>query len=98
MGCYGDYRMARTEQLLFPALHVPRSFNDFLEIALKRRKSDKGIKIEFSGLTATSPGAGGLAMAEASLELEGARKFGKVSHQTREAGAASVAQMHKLEG
>ena len=90
--------MARTEQLLFPALHVPRSFNDFLEIALKRRKSDAGIKIESLGLTATSPSAGGLAMAEASLELEGARKFRKVSHQIREAGAASVAQMHKLEG
>ena len=89
--------MARTEQLLFPALRGPRSFNDFLEIALKRRKSDAGIEIEFLGLTATSPNAGGLAMAEASLELEGARKLGKVPHQIRESGTASVAQMHKLE-
>ena len=90
--------MARTEQLLFRALHDPINFNDLSEIAQKREESEAGIKIEFLELTATSPDDGGLAMAEASLELEGARKFGKVSHQTREAGAASVAQLRRLEG
>ena len=37
-------------------------------------------------------------MAEGSLALDAGRKLGKVSHQSREAGAASVAQMQKLEG
>ena len=95
---YGDNRMALPGQLLLPALRDPSSFNDFLEISLKGREAFAGIKIEFLGPTATSPGDGGLATAEVFLALEAVRKFGKVPHQSREAGAASVAQIQKLEG
>ena len=98
VGYSDDYGLVRPEQLVSAAFDARTGFNDCLEVISGKRESDGGTEIEFFGLTATVAGGGLLAIAGLSLAPEGVRKSARLFRQTREAGAASVAQMQKLAG
>ena len=90
--------MVLPRQLIYGDFEAVPSFNDCLDVELKRKRSDAGSKIEFWGLAATFPGRDVWTVAELPLAPEMIRTLAKLIHRTRPTGAASVEYMQKRAG
>ena len=90
--------MVFPRRLIHAALVEFPSFDDRLEVELKRHEYYAGSKIEFFRTAAASPGDDIWAVAELSLAPKRVRKLVKRMHKARPAGVASVEYRQKGAG